>query len=131
MTTSKKDYTKNIIEEYNIRLQSWGNSDSWGLTEFKMLEDLIYEASNMRINANTLKRFFQQKTSNPQVATYNALCMFLGYASYAEFIIKKTQAPTNDNSSIAKKEEHEDNTKKPTHDSKGISIKTFSSQEIF
>ena len=75
-----------------------------------MLEDLIYEASNMRINANTLKRFFQQKTSNPQVATYNALCMFLGYASYAEFIIKKTQAPTNDNSSIAKKEEHEDNT---------------------
>lgn len=36
--------------------------------------------------------------------------MFLGYASYAEFIIKKTQAPTNDNSSIAKKEEHEDNT---------------------
>lgn len=41
MTTSKKDYTKNIIEEYNIRLQSWGNSDSWGLTEFKMLEDLI------------------------------------------------------------------------------------------
>lgn len=110
MTTSKKDYTKNIIEEYNIRLQSWGNSDSWGLTEFKMLEDLIYEASNMRINANTLKRFFQQKTSNPQVATYNALCIFLGYASYAEFIIKKTQAPTNDNSSIAKKEEHEDNT---------------------
>lgn len=67
MTTSKKDYTKNIIEEYNIRLQSWGNSDSWGLTEFKMLEDLIYEAQNMRINANTLKRFFQQKTSNPQV----------------------------------------------------------------
>ena len=88
---SKRDYTKDIIDEYNVRLQSWGNSDSWGLTEFKMLEDLIFESSKMRINANTLKRFFQQRTSNPQMATYNALCIFLGYSSYAEFIMKKTQ----------------------------------------
>lgn len=97
MTTSKKNYTKYIIEEYNTRLQAWGNSDSWGLTEFNMLEDLIYEASNTRINANTLKRFFQQKTSNPQVATYNALCMFLGYSSYAEFILKKNKETQNAN----------------------------------
>lgn len=110
MTTSKKDYTKNIIEEYNIRLQSWGNSESWGLTEFKMLEDLIYEASNTRINANTLKRFFQQKTSNPQVATYNALCIFLGYTSYAEFIIKKTkQTKEHDKDSTNLISNHEEN----------------------
>lgn len=89
-----KRYTKDvkdIIEEYNNRLQSWGNSDSWGLTEFRMLEDLIYESSKIRINANTLKRFFQQRTSNPQIATYNALCVFLGYSSYADFVLKKTQ----------------------------------------
>ncbi len=89
--TSKKDYTKDIIEEYNLRLGSWGNSENWGLSEFKMLEDLIFEASKMRINANTLKRFFQQRTSNPQMATYNALCIFLGYSGYAEFVMKKTQ----------------------------------------
>lgn len=93
---SKRDYTKDIIDEYNIRLQSWGNSDSWGLTEFKMLEDLIYESSKMRINANTLKRFFQQRTSNPQMATYNALCIFLGYSSYADFVMKKTQHEKED-----------------------------------
>lgn len=91
---SQRDYTKDIIEEYNIRLKSWGNSSSWGLTEFKMLEDLIYESSKMRINANTLKRFFQQKTSNPQLATNNALCIFLGYSGYAEFVMKKTQQTT-------------------------------------
>ena len=91
MTTSKRDYTKDIIEEYNVHLQSWGDSDSWGLTEFKMLEDLINESSGTRINANTLKRFFQQKTLNPQVATYNALCIFLGYSGYAEFVMKKTK----------------------------------------
>ncbi|MDR1810327.1 MAG: hypothetical protein LBR34_07995 [Prevotella sp.] len=88
---SKKDYTKELIEEYNVRLESWGNSDAWGLTEFKMLEDLIYESSRIRINANTLKRFFHQRTSNPQMATNNALCVFLGYSGYAEFVMKKTQ----------------------------------------
>ncbi|MDR2628314.1 MAG: hypothetical protein LBC40_09805 [Dysgonamonadaceae bacterium] len=86
---NKKDYFRDIIEEYNAHFQSWGNSASWGLTEFKMLEDLIYKSSKMRINAITLERFFHQKTSNPQTATSNALCMFLGYAGYAEFITEK------------------------------------------
>ncbi|NDW08547.1 hypothetical protein [Dysgonomonas sp. 520] len=97
---SQRDYTKDIIEEYNIRLRSWGNSNTWGLTEFKMLEDLIYESSKMRINANTLKRFFQQKTSNPQLATNNALCIFLGYSGYAEFVMKKTQEVAENNPSV-------------------------------
>jgi hypothetical protein len=91
MMTPQRGYIKDIIEEYNLRFPAWGHSDSWGLTEFKMLEDLIYKSSRMRINANTLKRFFQQRTSNPQIATNNALCVFLGYSGYAEFVMKKTQ----------------------------------------
>ena len=67
--TSERDYVKEIIDEYNIRLQEWGRSDTWTLTEFKMLEDLIYGSSRIRINANTLRRFFQQQTSSPQLAT--------------------------------------------------------------
>ena len=51
--TSERDYVKEIIDEYNIRLQEWGRSDTWTLTEFKMLEDLIYGSSRIRINANT------------------------------------------------------------------------------
>jgi hypothetical protein len=92
-TASQQIYAKEIIEEYNRRFQSWGHSDSWGLTKFRMLEDLIYESSKMRINANTLKRFFQQRTVNPQMATNNALCIFLGYAGYADFIVKRIQTP--------------------------------------
>ena len=75
---SDADYAKLIIEEYNQRLKSWGDSDTWGLNQFKMLEDLIAEVTHVRINANTLKRFFQQRTSNPQLATKNALGVFLG-----------------------------------------------------
>jgi hypothetical protein len=89
MSHQNKNYVKEIIDEYNIRFRQWGDSDSWGLTEFKMLEDLIYESSKVRINANTLKRFFHQKTSKPQSATNNALCVFLGYTGYADFIMKK------------------------------------------
>ena len=87
---SDADYAKLIIEEYNQRLKSWGDSDTWGLNQFKMLEDLIAEVTHVRINANTLKRFFQQRTSNPQLATKNALCVFLGYSGYSEFVIKHT-----------------------------------------
>ena len=71
-------------------MKSWGDSDTWGLNQFKMLEDLIAEVTHVRINANTLKRFFQQRTSNPQLATKNALCVFLGYSGYSEFVIKHT-----------------------------------------
>lgn len=87
---SEKSYTKEIINEYNIRLKSWGNSDNWGLNQFKTLEDMIYESSRVRIDAITLKRIFQQRTSNPQLATKNALCIFLGYSGYTEFVINKT-----------------------------------------
>jgi len=89
--SSDKGYIKEIIEEFNIYLKSWGNSDSWGLNEFKTLEDMIFESSKIRIDANTLKRIFQQRTSSPQLATKNALCIFLGYSSYTEFVIRKTQ----------------------------------------
>ena len=93
--TTERDYVKEIIDEYNIRLQDWGHSDTWTLTEFKMLEDLIYGLSRIRINANTLRRFFQQQTSSPQLATKNALCIFLGYESYSDFVMKKTKKDVN------------------------------------
>ena len=72
-------YVKEIIEEYNIRLKSWGHSDTWNLNQFKTLENMLLEVTRINVNANTLKRFFQQRTSNPQLATKEALCIFLGY----------------------------------------------------
>jgi len=89
--SSDKGYIKEIIEEFNVHLKSWGDSDSWGLNEFKTLEDMIFESSKIRIDSNTLKRIFQQRTSSPQLATKNALCIFLGYSSYTEFVINKTK----------------------------------------
>ena len=89
--TQGKGYMKEIIEEYNILLKSWGHSDNWDLNQFKTLESMISEATKIDVNANTLKRFFQQRTGNPQLATKDALCRFLGYTGYTDFVLKKTK----------------------------------------
>lgn len=86
-----KRYVKEIIKEYNASLNSWGTSDSWDLNQFRTLESMIFESTKIDVNANTLKRFFQQKTGNPQLATKDALCRFLGYSSYTDFVMKKTK----------------------------------------
>lgn len=82
---------KVIIREFNRKLGSWGSSDTWTNNQFKVLEDLIYEKSRIRIHANTLKRFFQEHTPNPQLSTRNALCIFLGYSGYNDFVMRKTE----------------------------------------
>ena len=83
--TAGRGYIKDIIEEYNILLKSWGHSDDWSLNQFKTLESMIFEVTKIDVNANTLKRFFQQRTGNPQLATKEALCLFLGYKGYKDF----------------------------------------------
>lgn len=84
-------YIKEIIREYNTRFASWGPSDSWDLDQFKTLENMIFELTNTMVSANTLKRFFQQRTGNPQLATRDVLCRLLGYTGYIDFVMKKTQ----------------------------------------
>lgn len=89
MESKDKRYIKEIIEEYNVLLESWGPSDNWDMNQFKTLENLIFEKTKIDVNANTLKRFFQQKTGNPQLATKDALCRFLDYAGYIDFVMKR------------------------------------------
>lgn len=71
-----KRYIKEIIKEYNILLESWGSSESWDLNQFKTLENMIFETTKIDVNANTLKRFFQQKTGNPQLADKRCFVSF-------------------------------------------------------
>ena len=86
---SKKDYTKDILEEVSIRLQSWGDISKLETAQYKLLEEMIYNASGMHLSVTTLRRIFTKDTQ-PQMATCNALCAFLGYGNYANFILQKT-----------------------------------------
>ena len=104
-------YVKEIIEEYNIRLKSWGHSDTWNLNQFKTLENMILEVTRIDVNANTLKRFFQQRTGNPQLATKEALCIFLGYKGYTDFVMKKTKKEPTETETLPEEfnDEEQDN----------------------
>lgn len=96
---------KQIIAGFNRKLQSWGSSDNWTLGQFRILEDLIYDASKVRINAITLRRFFQQRTGSPQAATRNALCKFLGYESYNDFVMRNIASSEQEREAAAVKPE--------------------------
>jgi hypothetical protein len=95
-------FIKEIIKEYNVFLKAWGNSDLWDLNRFRTLGNMIYETTKLQISANTLKRFFQQKTENPQLATKDALCQLLGYSSYTDFVLQKTKKEDMQESGIKK-----------------------------
>lgn len=84
-------YIKEIISEYAARFAAWGPPESWDLDQLKTLENMILDATDITVNANTLKRFFQQRTGNPQLATRDALCRFLGYTGYTDFVTKRIQ----------------------------------------
>lgn len=98
-------HIKEIISEYATRFVAWGPPETWDLDQFKTLENMILESTDITVNANTLKRFFQQRTGNPQLATRDALCRFLGYAGYTDFVIKKTRVEDAANSSVESEEE--------------------------
>lgn len=87
----KQVYIKEIVEEYGVRFKSWGDVASWPYSRFTSLEKMIFDKTHIRVSATTLQRLFRQETGNPQMATCEALCRFLGYEDYSDFILKRGQ----------------------------------------
>lgn len=58
-----------------------------GLGDCKELSALIFDETGESVNYNTLRRFFGLiKPTMPQAYTLDALCKFLGYPGYREFV---------------------------------------------
>lgn len=58
-----------------------------GLGDCKELSALIFDETGESVNYNTLRRFFGLvKPTAPQAYTLDALCKFLGYPDYREFV---------------------------------------------
>lgn len=78
----------------------WGSSDLWKNGDFMELSNKVKRVSGVRISADTLKRVFGKlstdKTYDPQIATKDALSIFLGYSGWYEFVdmmeLKKTES---------------------------------------
>ena len=85
----KKDYLYDCITAVIKKLE-WGSVENWGDRDYILLSDLLYQKSGLKISKNTLKNLFknagQEKDYFPQQATRDALCVFLGYANWSDFI---------------------------------------------
>jgi hypothetical protein len=69
----------------------WGDSREWTNGQYGMLSEMIEGVSGILISISTLKRVFgKAKTNsfyNPQLATKNALAIFLGFRNWEDFFI--------------------------------------------
>lgn len=81
---------KQIISEYQIKYNLDADPNKITSFQLKIIEDDILRTTNVAISESTLRRIFQQKTENPQLATLNALCLCLGYNNYSEYVQAKS-----------------------------------------
>jgi len=83
-----------IVEAYQKKYNLDNDVEKITSLQLKIIEDDIMRKAKVPISESTLRRIFQQKTENPQLATLNALCICLGYNSYTDFISEIQQNDT-------------------------------------
>jgi hypothetical protein len=88
-------------QELTIR-QGFSSADSMRQRDFEYLCTRIEEISGILISLSTIKRIMNgQYNRLPQIATLNALSVYLGYADWQAFKAAKQQGPTADASTMA------------------------------
>lgn len=66
---------------------NWGASSDWTNSDFELLSEKIYEATQVRLSISTLKRIWGKVKydNSPTAATLNALALYMGYPSWRDF----------------------------------------------
>jgi hypothetical protein len=82
---NEKDYLKLCIAEIEQKIGN-GRLSDWSGQSFDQLCDDIHEATGIKLSGRTLRRIANNKISNPQIATKNALAQFVGYKNWSEFM---------------------------------------------
>ncbi len=82
-------YLQACVQRVEEKLK-WGDSREWTSSTFERLSEQIRDETKVTISPDTLKRLFGKKRTqkefyNPQVATKDALAVFLGYKHWEDF----------------------------------------------
>lgn len=69
----------------------WGDSKLWTNSNFERLSNIIFSETKVSISSSTLKRLFGKLKTyksfyNPQLATKNALSIFIGFKNWDDFV---------------------------------------------
>ena len=78
----------------------WGESKNWTNHNYDLLSEDILSCTGIKISARTLRRIFSTTNNyNPQIATKDALALYLDYRNWEEFVRseKKNGAEVYDN----------------------------------
>ncbi len=86
---TEENYLQHCLFQVEKKL-NWKKSSFWKESDYLKLSEIIFNASEISISAHTLKRLFgkikYKENYNPQQATKDALSIFLGYASWKDFV---------------------------------------------
>jgi hypothetical protein len=76
---------------------NWGSSDKWRHSQFVKLNIRIEESTKTNLSYSTLKRVWGKLEYSGQIsiATLDALCMFLGYMDWEDYVSKNTDIQTS------------------------------------
>jgi hypothetical protein len=85
---------KSIICRDLERTFNRGSSLNWTKKDYIKLSDMIFEASNITLTENTLRRFFKayhtgEMNYEPHESTLNAFALFLGYEDWQKYLQKE------------------------------------------
>ncbi len=82
--TTHIELLKRIIE----KAVAWGNSQEWTHQDFEQLSECIWQKTQTKLSATTLKRLWGKVTyqSQPATNTLNALARFADYEHWRDFV---------------------------------------------
>src|SRR5215470_13493404 len=83
----EEPYLQHCLHRIEEMLQ-WGSSDRWQTTDFEDLHERILEKTGVSLSSSTLKRIWGKVKyeSSPNLATLNALAIFIGFADWRSFV---------------------------------------------
>ncbi len=82
--TTQIEFLKQIIENE----VAWGDSQEWTHQDFEQLSERIWQKTQTKLSATTLKRLWGKVNyqSQPTTNTLNALAQFAGYEHWRDFV---------------------------------------------
>jgi hypothetical protein len=89
-TLTEHELVKNCMEEL-CRKAGFADTENMVQRDFEFLSESIESKTGILISLSTIKRLLNGQFSRlPQIATLNAIAMFLGYAGWQDFKLSKS-----------------------------------------
>ena len=87
-TTPAEQPYINLLKQRIEAQMAWGDSAHWTHQDFNELSERIWEGTQTKLSASTLKRLWGkvQYRSQPTTNTLNALAQFVGYEHWRDFV---------------------------------------------